>query len=270
MLATVPLNLIEVGDRLRSINEDHVAAVAASIAEVGLLNPITVFRKQVVRANIFVDGYGVIAGAHRVEAVRRLGHTDVAAQVMELSDLQRQLAECDENLCSTKLTPAERAIFTQRRKDAYEALHPETKQGAIGRGRERDPDSGTLSFVDDTAARTGRSKSSVAADATRAKHVPEDVLRKIQGGPLDTGVALDRLAREPSPAAQLAAIKREQELAEAHKRNKDSDKLIAMQRVDNCKEWLAARLDVTEMNEFGEMLAGICDPLSKALLREAA
>lgn len=35
-------------------------------------------------------------------------------------------------------------------------------------------------------------------------------------------------------------------------------------------EWLARRLDVTEMHDLGEMLAGLCDPLSKALMREAA
>lgn len=40
------------------------------------------------------------------------------------------LSMIDENLCGPALTPSEKARFTARRKEAYEALHPETKRGA--------------------------------------------------------------------------------------------------------------------------------------------
>jgi hypothetical protein len=42
---------------------------------------------------------------------------------------QAVIAECDENLCGTNLSKAERALFTVKRKEAYIALHPETKNG---------------------------------------------------------------------------------------------------------------------------------------------
>jgi ParB family transcriptional regulator, chromosome partitioning protein len=77
------------------------------------------------------------------------------------------LAEWDENLCSTKLTPAERAIFTQRRKDAYEALHPETRHGANHAPCGQFGHTANLAFVDATASKTGRSERDVQRDATR-------------------------------------------------------------------------------------------------------
>jgi len=70
-----------------------------------------------------------------------------------------------------EFAPSERALFTQRRKEAYEALHPETKHGAIGRGHEQSRQLGDSEkadrFTADTAARTGQSERSVQRDATR-------------------------------------------------------------------------------------------------------
>ena len=40
-----------------------------------------------------------------------------------------ELCGCDENLCGSTLTKAERALFTHRRKQAWEALHPEVRHG---------------------------------------------------------------------------------------------------------------------------------------------
>ena len=77
-----------------------------------------------------MDGFGIIAGAHRLAACRDLGHTEVPVVILEMDALQRTIAECDENLCGTQLSAAERAEFTQRRKEAYEQLHPETVQRA--------------------------------------------------------------------------------------------------------------------------------------------
>ena len=71
------------------------------------------------------------------------------------------------------LTPSERALFTQRRKEAYEALHPETKAHvaqAVGMNRAIGNNvTANLAptFTADTAARTGQSERSVQRDATR-------------------------------------------------------------------------------------------------------
>lgn len=269
----IAVDLIDRGERLRATCPEQVQALAESIAACGLLSPITVYKRQVVRAGIAVDGYGLIAGLHRLEAVQRLGLVEIDAHVVGLPELQRQLAECDENLCGTKLTPSERALFTRRRKEIYEALHPETRHGNNQHTRSGQVGHSSQRFTADTAARTNQSERVVRRDATRGERIDAEVLEELRGTDLDTGVVLDRLARAPDAAAELARLKelaRDADAAEARRRNREADQLIAEQRLAAAVEWLAGRLDVNELHQLGEMLAGVAPPLSKALMREAA
>lgn len=205
-LASIPVARVELGRRLREISEAQVVALMASIGDVGLLNPITVYPRKVIEAGISVDGYGVVAGAHRLEACRRLGHTEIAAQVVGLSELERQIAECDENLCGTTLTASERATFTRRRKEAYEALHPETRNGVIGATARHAPAKlADASFTADTAAKTGQSERAIQRDAERGAKVCDEAMTLIRGTRLDTGVYLDQI-KKLDPAAQVARV----------------------------------------------------------------
>ena len=211
-LASIPVARVELGRRLREISEAQVVALMASIGDVGLLNPITVYPRKVIEAGISVDGYGVVAGAHRLEACKRLGHTEIAAQVVGLSELERQIAECDENLCGTTLTPSERATFTRRRKEAYEALHPETRHGVAGAAAKHGDGAvaklATASFADDQAAKTGQSARSIRRDAERGQQVCDEALDIIRGTKADTGTVLDRL-KDLTPDQQVIAARDE-------------------------------------------------------------
>lgn len=203
MLATIPVELIENGQRLRELSEATVAALVNSIGDVGLLNPITVYPRKLFRGGNQIDGYGLVAGLHRKTACERLGLVEIEANVLELSDLQCQIAECDENLCAPQLTPSDRARFTKRRKEAYEALHPEAKHGA---NRHTRSETAPPSFAADQATVTGQSERKVQLDAERGDKVDTQALELIRGTKLDTGVYLDRL-KSMSPADQLAAVK---------------------------------------------------------------
>lgn len=194
----VELAFISSVGRLRTTDQKQVDALKASIGEVGLLNPITVYPKQIYRNSILVDGYGLIAGAHRLEAARQLGWTEIEANVLDLQDANdRIIAECDENLCGTSLTPAERAFFTEQRKKAYEAKHQETKHG--GDRRSAEVSSGQLGhlkhtrFTEDTATKTGISERVIRRDAERGAKIADDVIQVIRGTKLDKGVYLDKL-----------------------------------------------------------------------------
>jgi ParB family chromosome partitioning protein len=195
MMATIPLDLIDDGQRLRGISEAQVEALVNSIADIGLLNPISVYRRKLMRAGAWVDGYGLIAGLHRKTAYERLGLAEIDAVVLDLDDLQRQIAECDENLCGSVLTPSERARFTARRKDAYEALHPETRQHVAGGLARQDTANDKLSFAASTAAATGKDERTVQRDAERGEKVTGEALDLIRGTKLDTGVYLDKLKK---------------------------------------------------------------------------
>lgn len=71
----------------------------------------------------------------------------------------------------------------KRRKQLYEEAHPETKQGKLpgkgkGKGKsKRLHKSQVGTFVNDTAAKTGKSRTSVARDATRGNKLGDDLAR---------------------------------------------------------------------------------------------
>lgn len=201
-METISISRISVGPRVRQISPAQVEALANSIADVGVLNPITVHATKIMDGASMVDGYELVAGAHRLEACKQLGFVDVPAHVIDLGDLERQIAECDENLCGSKLTPAEKALFTKRRKQAYEALHPETRNGATGVGRDKVRQVGEANvaerFTADTAANTGHSERAVQRDAERGEKISDRAIEALRGTSLDKGTYLDKLKRVPA------------------------------------------------------------------------
>jgi uncharacterized ParB-like nuclease family protein len=217
-LTTIPIARVQIDDRLRGLNEKQVTRLVESIRDIGLLNPITVWEMPGTEGSMVEPDYGIVAGAHRLEACKRLGYTEIAANVVDLPDLKRQLAEVDENLAGPTLTKAERALFTKRRKDIYEALHPETRHGAIGGGHDQSRkvcDSAKADrFTVDTAAHTSRSERAVQLDAARGEKIAEDVLEAVQGTDFDRGINLDALAKLPVEQQQAVA---------AHVRNGNLD-----------------------------------------------
>jgi len=202
-LQTIPIHEIDISGRLRGADDDQVESIKDSILEVGLLNPITVND---------VDGrFHLIAGLHRVEAYKRLGHYEIPAIILELSDLEAVIAECDENLRRAELSVAERATFTAKRKEAYEAIHPEARHGTpdvsrqVGDTRER---AIAERFTAATAKATGQSERSVQRDAERGEKVIPEALGIIRGTKLDTGTYIDKI-KNLSPNDQVATVKRD-------------------------------------------------------------
>jgi ParB family chromosome partitioning protein len=129
-----------------------VESLAASIADVGLINPITVTR----------DGR-LLAGRHRFVACRALGWTEVPATMVDLDGLREELVTIDENLKRKKLTVLDEAQLLARRKEVYLALHPDVSHG----GRRTSGATGhcgqlgTPSFSQDLASTTGRSSRTI-------------------------------------------------------------------------------------------------------------
>ena len=64
----VPLALCEAAPRARAIDDGAVRVLAASIAETGLLSPITVRRAISSRSGEACEAFEVVAGLHRVKA----------------------------------------------------------------------------------------------------------------------------------------------------------------------------------------------------------
>ena len=184
-------------DRMRRLRPDVVDELAELIAAQGLLHPITLRKRASDGAHVLV------AGRHRLEAVRKLGHQTVAAVILDGADSDRaQLVEIDENLVRADLTPAERAAHQAKRKEIYERLHPETKAGAAqakgmnaaqGRGRQNGDDVGR--YTADAAKKTGKSERSIQREAARGAAIPD--VAALAGTSLDKRDELDALAKLP-------------------------------------------------------------------------
>ena len=97
--------------------------MADSIRELGLLHPIIVDKK-----------YTLIAGLHRLEAVKLLEWTEIECTVSSLEGLKAELAEIDENVVRSDLSALEFGELLLKRKDIYEALHPEARATYNGGG----------------------------------------------------------------------------------------------------------------------------------------
>lgn len=156
----VKIDEIKVNPGRRTALENDIEELAFSISEIGLLNPITL-----------TGDYTLVAGLHRLEAVKLLGWTEVECTITDLDGLTAELAELDENFARANLSPLEIGDLYRRRKDIYEMLYPETRAGtaqAIGMNKAKGNNvdcnlqSTRKSFIEDTASVTGSHPSTIA------------------------------------------------------------------------------------------------------------
>lgn len=148
-----------------------------------LLNPVT------------VDcGHTLIAGLHRLEAAKLLGWTEIECTVSGLEGLQVELAEIDENFVRADLSPVDYGNLLLRRKEIYETLHPETRNGGDCRSEKirsaKCASDSAKSFVDDTAEKLGVAPSTVRRQRQKALlRMLKSQNRRFEALPAITGTA---------------------------------------------------------------------------------
>lgn len=195
----VQISEIKINPGRREARTEDIRELADSISELGLLNPIT------------LDcGHILIAGLHRLEAAKLLGWTEIECTVSGLEGLQAELAEIDENFVRADLSPMDYGNLLLRRKEIYELLHPETKNGGDRKSEKirsaRCTSDSAKSFVDDTAEKLGVDPSTVRRQLQTARDLtPEakDIIKDTKITKADA-LKLSRLAPEQqSEAANL-------------------------------------------------------------------
>lgn len=168
----IKINEIKINPGRREASAESIEELARSISEIGLLNPITIDQEHT-----------LIAGLHRLEAAKRLGWTEIECTVTGLEGLQAELAEIDENMVRSELSAVEYGAVLLRRKEIYEALHPETRatyDGGSFRGNQHcgevnDKMSATSkSFARDTADRLGVTARTVERYVRMMKNLTPD------------------------------------------------------------------------------------------------
>ena len=78
MLQQIPVGEVKVGERLRRLDDGKVVELMNSYELMGVINPISVDQE-----------FQLLAGAHRLEAARRLGWETIEAKVFDEDDLNK-------------------------------------------------------------------------------------------------------------------------------------------------------------------------------------
>lgn len=200
MISTIRLDCIESSTLARPLIAGSIDALAESISNIGLIQPITVVPCAKYRDGQKVEAFRLVAGHHRVAAMRKIGWAECSARVLpdSTSALAAELMEIDENLCRAELSAAQRAKAIKRRKEIWEAMRPQNQVGQvvppeIGYGK---PPAQSHEFASDTSRVSGESKRDVNRHLARAEALGED-LDEIAGTSLDKGVELDALKELP-------------------------------------------------------------------------
>jgi ParB-like chromosome segregation protein Spo0J len=226
--------------RARGLDDAAVARLVESMARLGLRTPISVRMDD--------DDVVLVAGRHRLEAARRLGWDRIDAVYIDGDETDARLWEISENLHRAELSPVERAehINEWRRLTVEKVGATCTPLGG------RQP---AEKGITKTAAALGVSEDTVKRAEKIASLAPE---------------VREQAKAEGWSQQRLLDMARDADAAEARRRNREADQLIAEQRLHDAVQWLGNRLNAAEMHQLGEMLAGVAPQLSKALMREAA
>lgn len=145
---TIPLEKIDVRERMRAVDEDHARAIAASIADQGLISPVTV---RFVPANQKgARPYILVAGAHRIRATEINGAGEIECLVVKADQDEARLLEIAENLIRNELSKLDRALAVLGYRETWEAKHGKIEPG--------NPNWGKLRQLVDTSAGDQRGK----------------------------------------------------------------------------------------------------------------
>lgn len=137
-------------------DEETLAALADSVREVGLLQPVLVRETD--------DGYELIAGERRLRACRRVGLQTIPALVRRTDDASALEEALVENVHREDLNPLEEAAAYQQLIEDFSLTHEEV------------------------ASRVGRSRVAIT-NTLRLLQLPPTILKLIQDGRLKEGHA---------------------------------------------------------------------------------
>jgi ParB-like chromosome segregation protein Spo0J len=225
---------IDLPANARPTNATDVVALVSSIRTIGLQVPLTVIER---------DGrYLLIAGRHRLEALRVIGEERVPVRVADFDDIEARLWSISENLHRTELTALQRseqiAEFAKLTKERLEAQKqapadrsparpdpvqqylkmggkmPRAEQAGISAQVAQKMPRGRPEGGDSFAARElGITREEVRRAETIAALPNEVKARAADLGFDDNQSALLEAAKAPTPEAQVEALERRAERA---------------------------------------------------------
>ena len=236
----VNIDAIQVNPGRRPASADQIETLAQSMADIGLLNPITVDRENV-----------LIAGLHRLEAAKLLNWKEIECNVCTLEGLRAELAEIDENIVRCDLGTVEKGNQLLRRKEIHESLHPGSKHGGDRKSEKikcakcvLDPEP---SFVKDTAEKMGVSPSTVRRQIQAARDMTPEAKHILQ----ESGTDISQKG-----ALKLSRLEPEQQ--------KEAASMLAAGVIQRVDEYIARstpfQIEERQFSSFSEAVADLKNP----------
>jgi len=127
-LREIPVDRIRTNPRQsrQVFDQERLAELAASIEEVGLVQPVVVRQSG--------DGYELISGERRLRAFLALGRSRIPAVVREMPEVEAAMAVLIENIQRENLNPLEEAIAYRRLVNEFDLTQEEVAR-RVGKSR---------------------------------------------------------------------------------------------------------------------------------------
>ena len=173
-------DIIVSDERLWKLKKDEVDTLKESIKEIGLITPIAVQERG--------DKYLLIGGEHRYTACKQLGFKTIPCNIIpreydndEDEDARLILMEVDENLVRRTADFIEESFLLNRRKIAYEKLHPECTTQEVRNIKNTNEYKNAVptmripkTFIQDTIDKTKLSSSNISRKVRVGELISED------------------------------------------------------------------------------------------------
>lgn len=235
---SVPIASILIGPRMRVLDSSKVEELVDSIRKVGLLVPISVWIEKTSDPRTYL-----VAGHHRLEAIKNLGRNGIDAIVVDRKNfMECKLLEITENLHRAELTALERAdhiaewirLTEQERKPSQHAtVSPTGGRGLTGGIR--------------AAARELGIDKDDAHRAVKVASLSEEAKETARVLGLDKNrSALLRAAQHTDPKGQIRTLKEASEryLNRPHTVHRRVNAII-----ENIYEWMTTNTDDIDLKE---------------------
>lgn len=147
-------------ERLRPVDKDAVTGLIGLIEEYGFTTPVLVRKTR--------NGFVLIDGMHRIEAMRGLGREMIPVTVCSCTDDEAALMEAGQNLPGG-MNALDDAVFLAAWRRAYVRLHPETERGMSGALARHGMQATKLSFAKIVADRRGVSERNIQRTVAAAE-----------------------------------------------------------------------------------------------------
>ena len=170
-------DIIASDERLWQLKEEEIDTLKKSIGEIGLITPIAVQERG--------GKYLLVGGEHRYTACKQLGFKTIPCNIIpreyendEDEDARLVLMEVDENLVRRTADFIEESFLLNRRKIAYEKLHPNCTTQEVRNIKNAKnatvPGKIPKTFIQDTSEKTGLSESQISSKVKIGQIISRD------------------------------------------------------------------------------------------------